>query len=80
MLVRAIAVVDDDLAVRKSLSRLLRAAGFVVSAYASREEFLGRPPENVRDCLLVNVGLAGMSGLERRMELVHRGVKTADDD
>jgi FixJ family two-component response regulator len=73
---RWIAVVDDDAAVRKSLSRLLGAAGFAVRTYASGEEFLGRPAGEEPDCLLLDVSLGGMSGPEVCTELLLRGVNT----
>jgi FixJ family two-component response regulator len=73
---RLIALVDDDAAVRKSLSRLLRAAGFLVTTYASGEEFLGRQSAEEPDCLLLDISLAGMSGPDVWKELLHRGVNT----
>jgi FixJ family two-component response regulator len=76
MAARTIAVVDDDEDVRKALSRLLRAAGFAVRTYASGEEFLARPPGGEPDCLVLDIHLTGMSGLELRRELLERGVGT----
>jgi FixJ family two-component response regulator len=70
----SVAVVEDDTAVRRSLSRLLRSAGFAVSAYASAEEFLARPAESAPDCLVLDIHLGGMSGLDLRAELLSRGV------
>lgn len=57
-----IAVVDDDDSVRRSLRQLLRAADFKTLTYASAEEYLGRG-EQV-DCLIVDVNLPGMNGVE----------------
>jgi len=67
-------VVDDDEAVRDSMRWLLEANGFQVSSFASAEEFLARlpDPEPVA-CLLLDVRMPGMSGLELHEELVRRG-------
>jgi FixJ family two-component response regulator len=78
--------VDDDASVRKSLSRLLRGAGFDVETFSSAELFLARNPEIHPDCLVLDVSLGGMSGLELRSELAQAGVRipvvfiTAHDD
>jgi FixJ family two-component response regulator len=59
-----VAVVDDDQSVRRSFSRLLRAAGMRAFPYGSAEAFLtdtGQPPF---DCLVLDVRLGGMSGIE----------------
>lgn len=71
----SIAVVDDDASVRKSLSRLLRGAGFEVETYSSAELFLSRDPETQPDCLVLDISLGGMSGLELRTELTEAGVR-----
>ena len=57
-------IVDDDPSVRRGLSRLLKASGFAVRAYASGKEFLayGQPTES--DCIIVDVHMPGMNGLE----------------
>jgi FixJ family two-component response regulator len=61
---RMVVVVDDDASVRRSLARLLRASGFDVSTYASAEEFLERPPTVTTMCLVLDIHLGGMSGLD----------------
>jgi len=63
-----ISVVDDDISVRKSLDRLIRSAGLEVSAFASAEEFLNSAPPRNADCLILDVRLPGMNGIE----LLHR--------
>jgi FixJ family two-component response regulator len=73
---RSIAVVDDDDEVRASLARLLRARGFAVRAYGSAEEFLVRPREEAPDCLVLDIRLAGMTGIDLRQRLLERGVRT----
>jgi FixJ family two-component response regulator len=67
-----VAVVEDDEGVRRSFSRLLRAAGFEPIAYASAECFLEDAKRPRFDCLVLDIQLEGMSGLElsRRMAAV----------
>ena len=60
----SIAVIDDDAAVRAALGRLLLSMGLSVDTYASAEEFLSHADPNEFDCLLLDVQLRGMSGLE----------------
>jgi len=57
-------VIDDDLSVRRSLARLLRASGFEVFTYDSAEAFLSNPAADTGICLVLDIHLAGMSGLE----------------
>lgn len=59
-----ITVVDDDVSVRKSLHRLIRSAGMEVRVFASAEEFLNSPQPRKADCLILDVQLPGMSGIE----------------
>ena|SRR5689334_6208322 len=57
-------VIDDDAAVRNALSRVLRCAGFDVRAYGSAVEFLVAGRDDRPGCLVLDVGLPGMSGVE----------------
>lgn len=59
-----ITVVDDDVSVRKSLDRLIRSAGLEVRVFATAEEFLNSPQPRKADCLILDVQLPGMSGIE----------------
>ena len=59
-----VAVVDDDQSLCRSLSRLLRAAHFQPITYASAEEFLADTKHPKFDCLVLDIQLEGMSGLE----------------
>ena len=68
------AVVDDD-DVRKALSRLLRAMGHDVRAFASAEDFEAEPA--VMDCTIVDVRLPGLNGLELRERLRSRNASAA---
>lgn len=62
-------VVDDDASVRKSLSRLVSAAGYRVQAYASAGEFLARRPEPGPSCLVLDVRMPGVTGLDLQQTL-----------
>ncbi len=68
-------VVDDDAAIRDALRLLLKSSGMRVETCASAEEFLGacRPP--LSGCLLVDVRMPGMSGLELQEALATHGVR-----
>jgi len=59
-----IAIVDDDLSVREGLSSLLRSAGLRVETFASAQEFLARPGSEAPSCLVLDLQLPGLSGLD----------------
>jgi FixJ family two-component response regulator len=65
-----ISVVDDDDSVRESLQCLIRSFGFAVEAFASAEEFL--KSDHLRDtrCLILDVRMPGMNGIELQRRLV----------
>jgi FixJ family two-component response regulator len=67
-----VAVVDDDLSVRESLESLIRSVGLEVRLSASAEEFLNSPQSRDPDCLVFDVRLPGMSGIELHRHLVAR--------
>ncbi len=62
-------VVDDDLSVRESLELLIRFAGFQPQTFASAEEFLSRPPVFVPSCLVLDVTLPGLNGLDLQQRI-----------
>ena len=68
-----VAVVDDDDNFCRSLSRLLRAAGMQSITYASAEAFLADTKHPRFDCLVLDVNLGGMSGIELGRRLVDAG-------
>jgi FixJ family two-component response regulator len=65
-----IAIVEDDPSVRKSLERLIKAEGFRTIAFASAEDFLQRGDHRATNCLILDLRLPGMSGLELQHHLV----------
>jgi FixJ family two-component response regulator len=60
----AVFVVDDDVSVRESLELLLRCVGWRVETFASAQEFLARPPADCASCLVLDVSLPGLGGLD----------------
>lgn len=62
-------VVDDDQSFRSAAARLLRAAGHTVECYASAAEFLSRPVPDAHGCVLVDLQMPGMDGLELQRAL-----------
>jgi FixJ family two-component response regulator len=64
-----VCVVEDDAALRESLINLLRSVGLQVAAFASAQEFLRSPPPEVPSCLVLDVRLPGLSGLELQQQL-----------
>jgi FixJ family two-component response regulator len=69
------AVVDDDISVRESLEGLIRSAGLEVKVFASAEEFLNSVHPRKADCLILDVRLPGMSGIELHRQLMARSFK-----
>jgi FixJ family two-component response regulator len=66
-------LVDDEPSVRRSLTRLLASAGYTVEAFASAREFLARAPYAGPCCLVLDVRMPGLSGLELQETLVAAG-------
>jgi FixJ family two-component response regulator len=68
-------IVDDDASVRKSLTRLVAAAGYAVRAFASAREFLTREPAPGPSCVVLDVRMPGLTGLDLQKALtdaIHR--------
>lgn len=72
---RLVAVVDDDISVRESLDSLIRSVGMEVRVFASAEEFLTAAHPRKADCLVLDVRLPGMSGVELHRYLLARNRK-----
>jgi FixJ family two-component response regulator len=67
-----ISVVDDDISVRRSLDRLMRSAGLEVNVFASAEEFLNSNHRPKADCLILDIRLPGISGIDLHRHLLAR--------
>jgi FixJ family two-component response regulator len=67
-----VSVVDDDISVRRSLDRLIRSVRLEVRVFASAEEFLNSDHPCETDCLILDVRLPGMSGIELHRQLLTR--------
>jgi FixJ family two-component response regulator len=62
--VPSVAIVDDEEGIRKALGRLLRAAGLEAHGYANGQEFLTAAAERRPDCVVLDLHMPGMSGLQ----------------
>ena len=60
----SVAIVDDEEGIRKALSRLLRASGLEAESYANGQEFLDAAAEHRPDCVVLDLHMPGMSGLQ----------------
>jgi FixJ family two-component response regulator len=65
-------VVDDDVSVRESVELLIRTAGWRPETFASAQDFLSRPRPTVPCCLVLDVTLPGLSGLELQQQIAER--------
>ena len=70
-----VSVIDDNESVRESLPDLLSDSGFDVQTFASAEAFLASEYVAKTSCLILDVGLPGMSGPDLQLELTRRGVR-----
>ncbi len=70
-----VAVVDDDISVRESLESLIRSVGLGVRVFASAEEFLESASPREPDCLILDVRLPAMSGIDLHRRLLARSHK-----
>jgi FixJ family two-component response regulator len=70
-----IAIVDDDPSVLKALARLLRARAFEARTYASAREFLGALHGGLPECLIVDLQMPDMTGLELQRHLTRSGLR-----
>jgi len=83
---RVAAIVDDDPSVRRALQRVVEAGGYTVQTFASAHEFLDALPRFRVACLVLDIYLGGMSGLDLQRRLVADGLRipvifiTAHDD
>ena len=68
-------VVDDDASVRRSTERLVRPLGFAIQTFASAREFLDGARVERPACLVLDVQMPGVSGLDLQRELAKRGIE-----
>jgi FixJ family two-component response regulator len=62
-------IVDDDISVRESLELLIRSEGWQAETFTSAQEFLDRPKAPVPSCIVLDIGLPGLNGLELQRNL-----------
>ena len=70
-----VSIIDDDESVSESLPDLLKEIGYDAQAFASAEEYLSSGAVGKADCLILDIGLPGMSGPSLYEELLRRGDK-----
>ena len=71
-----IAIVDDDPSVRQGLQRLIRSAGWKPETFATAQEFLDRPRAEAPSCLVLDLQLPGLSGLDLQKQMAEVGLAT----
>jgi len=71
-----IAVVDDDASVRNGLERLIRSFGWQAETFASAQEFLDHPRTEAPSCLVLDLQLPGLSGLDLQKRMADAGLET----
>jgi len=70
-----ISIVDDDGSVRGATCNLLRSLGYIVHAFASAEEFLASPNLNDTSCVIADVQMPAMNGLDLQAHLLAKGYR-----
>lgn len=68
-----ISIVDDDVSVREAIKSLIRSLGYAVATFASGEEFLKSDSIHDTSCLITDLQMAGMNGLELQTRLIASG-------
>lgn len=71
-----VAIVDDDPSVRKGLERLIRSVGWKTETFASAQEFLASARTEAPSCLVLDLQLPGLSGLDLQNRMTEAGVET----
>jgi FixJ family two-component response regulator len=69
-------VVDDDESVREALGSLIRSTGLGVETFASAQDFLARPPSGVPSCLVLDLQLPGLSGLDLQKRMAEANIQS----
>ena len=73
----SVGVVDDDQSVRKSLTNLLKAAGYCPTSFASGEDFLACADIDTLDCVLIDLRMNGLQGIQVQRLLAQRKERPA---
>lgn len=68
-----LSVIDDDESVRESLPDLLKEFGFTALTFSSAEEFLSSDQLDQTQCLILDIAMPGINGLDLQQELIRRG-------
>ena len=71
-----VCIVDDDSSVRKALKRLMRSVGLAVETFGSAEEYLAHDAGRQVDCLILDIRMPGLSGLDLQQRLDAAGFST----
>lgn len=69
-------VVDDDPSMRRAVARLCLSAGLEVKSFGSAQELLSTPPPGSPACLVLDLRMPGLSGLDLQTELIRRNIET----
>src|SRR5258708_5238112 len=70
-------IIDDDASVREAVGRVVRSGGWRAETFASAQEFLASPWADVPSCLILDVQLPGLSGLDLQQRLAKSGARTS---
>jgi FixJ family two-component response regulator len=70
-----ISIIDDDASVRVATNRLVRSLGYIARTFASAEEFLASSQANDTSCMIADVQMPGMSGIELQSHLLAQGCR-----
>jgi FixJ family two-component response regulator len=68
-----VSIVDDDVSMRESLPHLLKLSGYESNAFSSAEDFLTSDCVSQARCLILDIAMPGMSGLDLQQEMARRG-------
>lgn len=73
-----IAIVEDDVAVLQAIQRLINAYGYDSEIFTSAESYLQRNSQDAVDCLLLDINLTGISGVDLHRKLKEQGNRTLE--
>ena len=68
-------VIDDDASVRKAFGRLLRSADLDAETFSSAEEFLSNPRQKENACIIIDIRMPGLSGVDLQERLSSEGIR-----